>query len=144
MAVRRTSIPVRCEGRNLAAALALFLGVALLGPAPAEAAGCGHQVAHGAFLSAQLDGLRDATPIASSLPAPRAPQPCSGPGCSDAGRPIPSAPTSTVPVSLREWCSLTVPAFVPDSPASAVLTDDPAGRPVLRPARLDRPPRPFA
>jgi hypothetical protein len=145
VAVRRTSIPVCCEGRSLAAALAVFLGIALLRPASAEAAGCGHQVAHGAFLSAQLDGLHGAVPVPTAAPpSPKAPEPCSGPGCSDAGRPVPSAPGSTVPISLREWCSLAVPGFVPRLLASAALPDDPAGRPVLLPAPLERPPRPFA
>ncbi len=140
MALPRTNIPIALDGRNLAAALALSLGIVLFGTVPAGAAGCGHYVVRGAFRSAQLDGLRDAAPV----PPTSAPERCSGPGCSDGGRPMPSAPQSSVPVSLREWCSLTATAFVPRSPASAVLTDDSAGRPVLIPAKLERPPRPFA
>ncbi len=144
MSIRWTNILFRCAGRNPAAALALLLGLALV-HAPAEASGCGRHVAHGTSLSAQLHGLRGAIDIPTvPLPPPKAPEPCSGPGCSDAGRPLPSAPSSTVPVSLREWCSLAEPAFVPRSPASAAFTDDPTGRPALVPAKLERPPRPFA
>ncbi len=144
MALPRTSISIALNGRYLATAFALSLGIVLVGTARAEAAGCGRHVVRGASLSAQLDALRDPAPGPTALPPERAPEPCSGPGCSDGGRPMPSPPGSTIPISPREWCTLNAPAFVPRSPASAVLTDDPAGRPTLMSARLERPPRPFA
>ena len=133
------------EARRLAAALAVLLAAALVGPAKAEAAGCGRHIAPGPNAVALMDGLlrgEVTTDIGSIPPLPR--PPCSGPACSQGRPPASPTPSTIAPDPIREWGSLTGTTEPPRPTASAALTPDPPVRPVRVPSRPDRPPRDFA
>ena len=116
-------------------ALLLVAGAAAA-PSPALAE-CGHYVVNGARLAEEHEQSQ-LQPLAPHTPA--APQPCTGPGCSQ-GRSQSDLPSLPAPVPAEEWACSTLPVMFLAEPVTRGDSETHLLRPQRLARDLDPPPR---